>query len=388
MNMDNHDIAPLCVLGTGLSGLTQAAALAHHGFDVTLIGPTPEKSDDGRTTAVLNPGIQFLKTLELWQAIKPHTTPLATMELVNGTRSYLFDASEVNDTQFGFNIPNAILKQVLTERLAGDPRVTWHTEMVTSLEAHDGGWILHMPQNRALDAGLLIAADGRNSPTRQAAHIDVDRRDENQSAIVAILQTGKAHGNTSVEWYHAGGPMTLVPMPQNRLAVVWCDRADIQQARMAKSKTILGLELTELTRHRFGALKIIDTPQLWPVMPMKAHRLIAPHTALIGEAAHILAPIGAQGFNLSIQDIMALTAVLRDARTAGLALHDMAMLRRYQQSRLPDIIARWRAVNALNDMIRNTSVAGRILRRLSMDGIIHTAVTKRLLMHLGMGQAA
>lgn len=376
----------IAIIGTGLAGLVQCLALVQQGFDVTLVGPQPPVMGDDRTTAILMPGIEFLRQLGLWSQIQPSATALNTMELIDGDKHLVFDAAEIGQPSFGFNIHNDTLKQALVTAIATSG-ATWHKRNAVGFDRNAEGWRVTLEDNTTIDSSLLIGADGRHAATRKAANIGADEQQLDQTALVTILQTEKPHHNTSVEWYLQGGPLTLVPMPKNKLAVVWCNDTAIQQQKLQLPLTQIEQELNTLTKGRFGTVRITGKLQSWPVRPMKARALAAPHFALIGEAAHVMAPIGAQGFNTSLFDVMTLTRLLCEARDAGIALHTPQLLRRYEKTRMDEITLRWRGINTLNSLLRTKLTPLHTLRRFSLLGIRQIPFIKRQLMHKGMSQS-
>lgn len=377
----------LAVIGTGLSGLMQAWALIQHGFPVTLIGPVPaDTQDDERTTAILMPGIRFMQDMAIWDDIAPSATALVMMELIDDSVHSVFRAPEIREEAFGYNVHNAALKNALVSRLQDNPDVTWHDMTASTLQQSEKQWTITLQDGSTIDAEFVIGAEGRQSPTRQAAGIEIEEKHIDQTALVTILDIEKPHNNTSVEWYFHGGPLTLVPMNGNRLAVVWCNDTKTQQARMRKSHDQLEQELYKLTNGRFGDVFVTAPLQAWPVKPMRAKTLIARNCALIGEAAHILPPIGAQGFNISLHDIMTLTGVLKRIRTMGLGLAHNPVLHRYETIRMPEITMRYRSINALNTMLLSPSSFMHGLRRMALRGIGRSAFIKTHLMQAGMIQ--
>jgi 2-octaprenyl-6-methoxyphenol hydroxylase len=370
----------IAVIGTGLSGLTMAAALAHHGFDVMLIGEKPQSKDDKRSTAILAPNIEFLKSIKLWPL--GDATPLRRMELVDGNETFAFDCDEMDLPEFGFNIANDALKSALTAKVS---KIKWKKAALKKATRDATGWILQLSDKTTVKASLLIGADGRNSAVRAAADIAVREKDRDQAALVVNLTAEKPHNNITVERYRSGGVFTLVPHTQNRFALVWCDEASILKEKIALPPRELATEITRISERRFGKLSCDDAPQIWPLKPMKAQSLVAPRTALIGEAAHVLPPIGAQGFNASLQDIAALTAALMQGKALGLATHDFAMLKQYETAREKDVAARFHGITMLNDLIR---AKDGFIRRCVLRGAEKIAPVKKALMQFGLGKAA
>lgn len=376
------------LIGTGLSGLTAALGLANIGLSVTLIGEMPATQDDERTTAILSPGIEYLKKLNLWSACSAQAVPLMTMELIDRDNSFVYDASETNLNEFGFNVSNALLRQTLIKAISKNKNITWLKENVSKATRKNNKWELTLASGKKINAALIIAADGRNSLMRQAAEIATEMRSEDQTALVMILNAEKPHHYTSVEWYRTGGPLTLVPMEGKKLAIVWCEQDDIAQAKKKLSLDALSQELTEITEKRFGQLTVTSKPQTWPIRPMKAERLVKDNIVLIGEAAHVLPPIGAQGFNTSVQDIMVLTSCLQQAQKLGLSVTDSAFLHRYETTRLKDMGMRYHSMTRLNDLIRSTHPAFVFLRGAGLRSLNRFSLLKKHIMTFGLGAAS
>jgi 2-octaprenyl-6-methoxyphenol hydroxylase len=378
----------IAIIGTGLTGLVQALALATQKISVTLIGPMPKIEQDQRTTAILNPGIAFLETLGIWNQLKPTATPLATMELIDGATHSMFDASEIDEMQFGFNIGNAALKKSLIEKLQKNSFVTWHDTIAKNLNAHKDGWEITLSGNKKITCDLLIGADGRDSMTRNAANISVSEKTVDQSALVSVLQCEKPHFNTTVEWYNQGGPLTLVPVEKNKFALVWCGPAETQQQKASAKKSATENELTELTENRFGKIILATPLQAWKVRPMLADKMIGENCALIGEAAHVLPPIGAQGFNLGLHDARVLNEILTTAKATGQNFNNPILLQQYHRKRFTEISARYRAVNALNTSLLSRHFMLHKLRQVSLSGLQFLPFLKKQVMHKGMVQSA
>ncbi len=373
--------ARIGIVGTGLAGLTLAASVAQAGFDVSLFGPKPQPGKDARTTAVLQPNIEFLKGLDLWPMLVERATPLMTMELNDAGAQSVFTSTEMDLDQFGFNLVNADLKEALLKQIHAS-KIEWRTDNVTGALLDKNGWRLQFAKGQEETVRLLVGADGRNSLVREAAGIDTAEKEEDQAALVAQLVAEKNHHYTSVEWYRSGGPLTLVPCAGKQIALVWCDKADIIDAQLKKSDTALSNLITDRTENRFGQLTLTARPQKWPVRPMKSETLVAPHLALVGEAAHVLPPIGAQGFNTSLYDIQALLTQLKRGRELGLSLDDATMLRAYDEARRFDVAARYHGITKLNDLIRSSR--GAWARRIMMGALNRVTPLRRGIMKFAL----
>lgn len=375
----------ITVIGTGLAGLTMTASLLYRGFKVTCIGPQLNHKDD-RTTAILQPNIDFLNSIGLWDQVAGTATPLITLEINEGKQHSVFDASEMRLDQFGFNIRNQALRDAVASHLKKYKKnLEWYDTTVKQALPTATGWQLDLGNNQLQEASFVIAADGRDSVMRESAAIDITQRNDNQTALVGFLSSQKPHHYTSVEWYTRGGPLTLVPCQSNRFALVWCDNSDTHQIRLEQPLSALADELTHLTDKRFGYLEPVDRLQPWILRPMQAKQLVKPHLALIGEAAHVLPPIGAQGFNTSLYDIQTLLDQMTKARSLGLPIHDMVHLKRYETIRQNDIAMRYHGITRFNDMVRLDGVFGKTLRSTMISTLNHIKPLRHLVMKTAMG---
>lgn len=373
----------LVIVGAGLSGLSAAVALAKRDFNVTLIGEKMRAKNDERTTAVLAPGVALLQEMNVWKNCASRAVPLMTMELVDGDNTFTYDASETNLNEFGFNIPNEVLYASLSDAATSNKNITWIKENVTKAIRKNSAWELSL-ETKKISAGTVIAADGKSSKMREAADFGVETIDEDQTAMVAVLQASKAHHYTSVEWYRTGGPLTLVPMEGKKLAVVWCEDDATAQKLKNSSLTELSRELTEITGNRFGTLTFQSKPQTWPIRPMKTTQLVRDGVILVGEAAHVLPPIGAQGFNTGLQDVAALRNALTKARNIGLSIHDETALKNYERTRLRDVSLRYHSMTRLNDLIRTQHPAFALLRGAGLRAMNRFSPLKKSVMAFGL----
>ncbi len=298
--VDSHDVA---VVGAGLAGALSALALAREGLSVALIGRTPRQAD-GRTTALVDPSIAILESLDLWAAIAPKSAPLAAIRIIDGTKRLLraptvtFRSVDVGLPAFGHNIPNAHLNAVLADAIAAQPAITRVDAMLETVTEVEGAARLLLDDGRALTARLVVAADGRKSVARAAAGIDVKTWTYPQTALVLNFSHRLPHESISNEFHTEAGPFTQVPLPGNRSSLVW-----VQPPAEAADRAELDIEALSLAVERrmqsmLGTVTVEPGAQRFDLSGMRAHRFGAGRTVLIGEAGHAFPPIGAQGLNL------------------------------------------------------------------------------------------
>jgi len=396
-----HDGVDILISGGGVAGLTAAAAFGSGGFQVICCDPTPpvtERDADGadlRTTAFLKPAQDFLNRAGVWPLLAPEATPLAVMRIVDAGGpdpvarvSRDFEASDVTDGPFGYNLPNWLIRRVLLERISALPNVRFRPGVSTArLTARTREAVATLSDGARVTARMVVAADGRDSLIRKTLGIGARRMDFGQRALTFAVTHDTPHDNVSTEIHRTGGPFTLVPLPDHGgrpcSAVVWMETEENAQKLLSLADTDFEAAATARSAGLYGALKLATRRTSWPIISQLADRFDGTRTALVAEAAHVVPPIGAQGLNMSLAD---LTSLLDLATATPDALGEADMLSRYAKSRYADVRTRVLGVSVLNRTsmakqgpIRDARAAG--LRLLHDIGPIRTS-----LMKLGMGR--
>jgi 2-octaprenyl-6-methoxyphenol hydroxylase len=390
----------ILISGGGIAGLTAAAAFGTAGFDVICVDPSPPITDraamgaDMRTTAMLQPARDMLDRAGLWEGLAPHGAALEVMRIVDagGPDSAArdikeFKASDVSDLPFGWNLPNWRLRREMVARLSALPNVDFRPGTGTqSLFTRTAEARVGLSDGSRVTARLVIAADGRNSPMRQAAGIGVRTRRYGQKALAFAVTHPIPHDNVSTEVHRTGGPFTLVPLPDLEgmpcSAVVWMDEGPLSAARLERDVAEFEAEMSARSCHLFGPLTLASPRTIWPIISQQAERLNGVRLALIAEAAHVVPPIGAQGLNMSLAD----TATLLDLaveRPEGLG--DALMLEAYHKARIADIRMRVTGIDLLNRASQARSVLARDARAFGLNALHEIAPVRRTLMQLGLG---
>lgn len=301
------------VVGTGPVGLVAAMALARAGQKVALIGPDLTRVRDGRTVAILDGGVQFLKKLDVWERAQALAAPLAEMQIIDDTGSLFrappitFKAIELGLDAFGQNIELTDLVSHLAESASKYENLVWIKSQVDRFERRADGTIMcHTETGKDVICRILIGADGRASKVRAFADIQTKEWYYPQKAITAILSHDQDHHDRSTEFHTRGGPFTLVPLPGRRSSLVWM-MAPKDAERIAQfSDDRFARTVEKQAQSMLGGMRVDGGRGVIPMAGMSTTAYAAQSVAILGEAAHVFPPIGAQGLNLGLRDVSAL----------------------------------------------------------------------------------
>lgn len=379
--MDHFEIA---IVGAGLAGSLAALALADSGRSVVLIAPAPGRPD-GRTTALMDHSLDLVRRLGLWERIEPLAASLATMRIIDGTDRLLraptvtFHAAEVGLEAFGYNIPNAPFLALLEKEAATRPSLVRIIASLSQIETDAKRATLTLDDGRIVTADLVVGADGRKSAVRVAAGIDVHSWSYPQTAVVLNFAHQLPHQNISTEFHTPDGPFTQVPLPGSRSSLVWVQQPDAAAATLALSAEELSLAVERRMQSILGKVTVEGTAQSFPLSGMAARAFGKERTILIGEAAHAFPPIGAQGLNLSLRDIMAASALLSD-----LTVIPADFGARYDRRRRTDVLTRTFSVDLLNRSLLSELLPVQLLRAAGLQALASVPLLRNLMMHEGL----
>lgn len=389
----------ILISGGGVAGLTAAAAFGAAGFSVICVDPTPPVTDDGagadmRTTAFLQPSRAVLTEAGLWDRLALHAAALRVMRIVDAGGETPearivkdFDAAEIGDEPFGWNFPNWLLRRELVARIAELQNVNFRPGIATRAvltRAEEAR--VTLSDGAQVSARLLIGADGRESPVREALGIGVKTMRYGQKALAFAVTHPIPHDNVSTEIHRSGGPFTFVPLPdrdgQPCSAIVWMERGAEAERLAALPVPDFEAEMLNRSAGLFGPLTLVTKRSIWPMIAQIADRFEAERTALIAEAAHVVPPIGAQGLNMSLAD---LACLLDLAKTAPERLGDRSMLQSYHRRRWPEVKARVLGIDLLNRTSMLSPRPLRDLRASALNALYSLKPVRRTLMKAGLG---
>lgn len=390
----------ILISGGGVAGLSAAAAFGSAGFSVICADPTPpvtNATDEGadlRTTAFLHPSIPVLESAGLWARLEPFAAPLQIMRIVDAGGETPeprvikdFDAADISDAPFGWNLPNWLLRREMVARLADLPNVTFLPGIATTkLLTRESEALVTLSDGRKISARLVIAADGRNSTMREALGIAVKTIRYGQKALAFAVTHPVPHQNVSTEIHRTGGPFTLVPLPDRDglpcSAVVWMETGPEVQRLAALPVADFEAAMNLRSCQILGPLTLASRRSVWPIISQIADRMAGERVALMAEAAHVVPPIGAQGLNMSLAD---LSTLLDLAKADPADLGSAKMLDAYHRRRHLEVQARVKGIDLLN---RTSMIEGQLLRDLragALNAFYSVAPVRKTLMKAGLG---
>ena len=387
------------VAGAGLAGSIAALSYSKAGRNVIVADPfiySDNPQVDYRTTAYLQPAKLFLESLGIWEAIEDSAMPLEVMKIIDSSSvkngdiiksQKEFKSAEISDLPFGWNVKNSLMRTALKRLIDQQSNCKLITaSSAIDLVCRDSMAYVKLSSGKTVKAKLVIAADGRNSILRQKAGISIKTQRFGQKALAFAVTHATPHKNISTEIHNSGGPFTLVPLPDNNgkpsSAIVWMENGEKAKRLMEMETKSFEREMTVRSCNILGPLKLASKRSLWPIISQIADRLYSQRLALIGETAHVVPPIGAQGLNMSIKDIKFLNNL--DQKYPD-QLGSMDMLSEYQKNRIFDIRQRVAGVSALNRISISSNKLVQNVRAFGLENFFQVPAIKHATMKLGMG---
>ena len=387
------------IAGAGLAGSIAALSYSKTGRNVIIADPFVYNDNalvDYRTTAYLQPSKLLLERLGIWETIEDIAMPLEVMKIIDSSsgenRTKIksqkeFKSAEISDLPFGWNVKNSLMRAALKSLIDNQS----NCELITASSAidlvcRDSIAYVKLSSGNTVKAKLVIAADGRNSILREKAGISVKTHSFGQKALAFAVTHSIPHKNISTEIHNSGGPFTLVPLPDNEgkpsSAIVWMENGEKAKNLMEMETKGFEREMTVRSCNILGPLKLASKRSLWPIISQIADRLHSQRLALIGETAHVVPPIGAQGLNMSLADIKVLSDL--DQKYPG-QLGSVETLKEYQKNRIFDIKQRVAGVSTLNQISISSNKLVQNIRSFGLENFFEIPAIKHSTMKLGMG---
>lgn len=390
--------ADVLILGGGLVGSALAVALDAHGLSSIVVDPADPavflaRGFDGRASAVASASGRMLETIGVARKLAGQGCAIRHIRVSDGLRPGALDfIPDADDGALGTMYENRLLRRALHEAAVEAPRVDLRMQRrAVSTERARHGVTATLDDGSVISAPLLVAAEGRNSPTREAAGIQVARWSYDHHAIISAFNHEGDHENIAYEIFYPSGPFALLPLNDDdgghRSAIVWSVRADHGPAMLKISDRAFMAEAERRMGGFLGTLSNLSPRASYPLGFHHAARITGERLALVGDAAHGIHPIAGQGLNLGFRDAATLTEVLVEAKRLGLDLGDAQVLGRYQRWRGLDNFMVAAATDGLTRLFGVRGRAASAVRRLGISAVDAIPPLKRRFMAEARGES-
>ncbi|WFF41097.1 2-octaprenyl-6-methoxyphenyl hydroxylase [Salinicola endophyticus] len=395
----------VAIIGGGLVGASLACALGElareQGLRIAIVeaqplpatdADRPQPSFDVRASAIAYGSRRHFERLALWSAAEgegmaAQAAPIRHIHISERGRLGVtrLHAEDVGAEALGYVIPNAWMGRVLHRRLAELP-LDWHCPArVEALDATSAGYRLTLDDGQVVEAGLTVLADGGRSGLKERLGIESEHHAYGQSALIATVETSRAHQGWAFERFSADGPIALLPLSGRRMTLVWTFEQGSEQAALALSDDAFLARLQHAFGDRAGRFQRVGQRHAYPLSLVTARETIRPGLAVLGNAAHALHPVAGQGFNLALRGVMDLAAEIKGALAEGRAPGDASMLAAFEARRSAD----YRQIVRFSDgLIRLFGLTHPLMgqaRGLGLGGLNALGPLKRMVARRAMG---
>jgi len=399
-NPPTRDHRPeLLILGGGLVGMTLALAAAKKGMvshvvDRAAPAELTAEGFDGRASAISTASWNLFKNIGIADALEPFACPISEIAVSDGMKPGRIDfAPEPHEGSLGRMFANRRLRLALFEALEREPLATLHSNsQVTNRHRGEHGVSVELADGTTLEAALMVAAEGRMSPTREEAGIPIAKWDYRHRAIIVGLTHEKPHENVAWEIFYPAGPFALLPLlddaqGRHRSALVWTVDEKDAAGVLALSERAFRAEVEKRMHGIYGTVATEGARASFPLGFHHTAKITAQRLALVGDAAHGIHPIAGQGLNLGLRDVGALVEVLTEGRRIGLDTGDAQLLTRYENWRGLDSFMVALATDGLTRLFGIPGKLPSAIRRLGMAAVQRTPALKSFFMDEARGMS-
>jgi 2-octaprenyl-6-methoxyphenol hydroxylase len=379
----------VAVIGGGPAGLAAAIALAQSGANTALIARRAPYADN-RTTALLGGSVDLLQQLQVWPRCEDKAAALRAMRLVDDTGRLIrapevrFSSDEIGLDAFGYNIENRLLMIALEDRAAELSSLVRFDDEAEAVTPEEAEIAVRTGRGEQLSARLVVGADGRQSLCREAAGIAVRRREFNQAALTFNIRHSRPHRAISTEFHTPQGPCVFVPLPGDRSSVVWVAAPKEAERLLALSDDELSEAVEKRSHSILGRINVEPGRHLFPLAIERPRQFSNARVALVGEAAHVVPPIGAQGLNMGLRDAADIADIVGQAVALGEDPGSPQVLKRYDKARRADVVSRTFAIDLANRSLLSEFLAVQGLRAAGLHLIGSFGPLRRLAMREGL----
>ena len=383
------------IIGSGLVGNSLALALADHA-KIAMIEATPANSiqpTDERTLALSFATRRIFQALGIWEKIQPYTTAI---QQIHVSEAGLFGATRFLAQDYQLDaLGYVILARHLTDTLKQcvlekNSLTQFFSSVPLEIQAFPEGYRVNVQTPEGLHAfttRLLIGADGTQSWTRQLLGISAKQKDYQQTALTAHITLARRHQHIAYERFTQKGVLAALPLPKQQIGIIWTVNTDQSTTLQCMTNEDFCAAFQTTFGYRLGKFLHVDKRQAYTLKGLEAAQQIQPHALLLGNAAHTLHPVAAQGFNLGLRDAAAVAQVVIDAMTQGKNPGDFKVLQHYENWRKQE---QFEVINLTNTLVRLFSKHHLLINRLKEMGFLSLDMlpfVKNWMAHQTMGIA-
>ena len=362
----------LIIVGGGLAGASLALALRHTRLRIALVEnqvPTRSEGWDARVYAISPTNAQFLDHIGAWKHLdRERFAPIRGMQVYGDAGGELeFSAYDTGVSELGWIVESSLMACEFWESAKRQANLTlFCPARPAGVEFRHDAAILHLADGAALSGRLLVGADGRDSWVRQAAGLSAVNTPYHDKGLVANFATEKPHRNIAYQWFRDDGVLAYLPLPGNRISIVWSTPDEHADALLSASPEALCERVAEAGERTLGKLELLTPAAAFPLRLMRVPQTVAPRLALVGDAAHGIHPLSGHGINLGFQDARELAQLLAQAQPWH-DIGDARFLRRYQRARREETVLMQTTTDSLRRLFRERVPGLSPLRNLGLD---------------------
>ncbi len=380
----------LIIVGGGLAGASLAVALRDSRLRIALVdaaAPQRPADWDSRIYAVSPANVDFLSEIGVWKHLDAgRIAPIRRMAVTGDAGGQLdFSAYEAGVATLGCIVESSLMACELWETAKRQGNLTLICPAApAALDVRHDAAVLQLTDGRSLSAPLLVGADGRDSWVRQAAGLSAVDTPYAEKGVVANFMTEKPHGDVAWQWFRDDGVLAWLPLPGQRISMVWSTPDAGADALCALSPAALAQRVGEAGGHRLGALSPLTPAAAFPLRLIRVPQTVAPRLALVGDAGHGIHPLSGHGINLGFQDareLARLLAGLQPWQDAG----DLRFLQRYQRARREETLLLQYSTDGLRRLFRDAHSPLRPPRNFGLNFTNRLPMVKNLLVRYALG---
>jgi 2-octaprenyl-6-methoxyphenol hydroxylase len=389
------------IAGGSFVGLTLGIALAsaaRGALRIAVVDRTPletarDRANDGRASALSAASSHLYQSLGIWQSVARFAQPITGIDITDTQINSLvrpsllhFDGELVEGEPAAHMLENHVLRDALISKAGETEGLTFMApESVLEFDVNSHGVSAKLEHGGTIEAALLVAADGRRSVLRKRAGIKTIGWSYPQAGIVATLRLEKPHGGRAIQHFLPSGPFAILPLPENRVSLVWTEARARAQDIVALDDAEFLAEAKKRIGARFGVLSLEGPRAAFPLDMHLARSFVADRVVLVGDAAHGVHPLAGQGLNIGLRDVAALAEVVIEATRLGLDPGSATVLQRYERWRRFDSAFSGLSMDALNRLFTNDNAPLRAIRSLGLGLVDRAPALKRFFVREAAG---